>query len=178
VAKKANDARLETLLAILRKLEIPKEKLVTSNLNVAPEYRYDNTKNEQQFTGYAITRSLRVKLPASDMPEKLLSALIGAGIDQVGNIEFMLSDPEASAAPLRIKAFENAKARAQALAEASGSKLGAALMIATADMPAIGPRPPMPMMAMAKASSAMAVAPSVPGQVELHESVTVTFALE
>lgn len=175
VAKKNNDALVEKLVAITRGLDIPKEKVATSGVYIAPEYNYNS--GQQQFVGYMVSRSFRVTMASTSLPEKLLSAIVDAKIDQVNGIDFQIANPEAHAAVLRIKAFEDAKTKAQALAQAAGSKLGQAISISTMDMG--GARPPMPMM-MAKASMVgeSSVAPSLPGMITLSESVNVTFGLE
>lgn len=175
-AKKQNDALAEKLVAIIRKFDIPKEKVTTSGLYINPEYNYPDGK--QQFVGYMVNRSLRITIDKIDNQEKILSALVDAKIDQVGGVEFQLSDPEAREGALRVKAFENAKAKAEALAKAAGSKLGAAITIATDGAVMPPPGMPRPMMMAAKASMESSVAPSLPGVITLQESVSVTFALE
>jgi uncharacterized protein YggE len=113
--------------------------------------------------------------------EKLLSAIVEAKIDQVNGIEFRLAKPEERAMQLRVKAFENAKAKAAALAEAAGAKLGKVLVISTTSNSINMPSPPMPMFAKAMradSSAEMSVAPSLPGMVELEESVSAAFSLE
>lgn len=177
IAKKNNDALVEKLVAIAKELGIPREKMATSSVNIAPEYRYDNEARQQYFVGYMVSRSLRITMNATDQPEPMLSAIVDAKIDQVNGIEFTLADPAAHEAELRIKAFEDAKAKATALAQAAGGKLGQAMMIVTGEGPG-RPHPPMPMMAMAKAAASDSFAPSLPGMIDLRQSVMVMFALE
>jgi uncharacterized protein YggE len=77
--------------------------------------------------------------------------------------------------------MQNAKAKAEALAVAAGVKLGKPFSIQASGgyMP-----PPMPMMRgamMAMADGGMeksSVAPSLPGMVEIRETVNVVFVLE
>jgi uncharacterized protein YggE len=178
-AKVHNDALVERLVNISREFNIPKENLATSNIYISPEYRYDQEGKEQVLTGYIVSRQLRVTMDSLDIHERLLSAIVNAKIDQVNGIEFRLKDPEKHAAKLRVKAFENAKAKAQALAEAAGAKLGKAMIISTISGGDNVVHPPMPMRGMAKAAMAeMSVAPSLPGMIELSESVNATFTLE
>ena len=177
VAKRQNDELTEKLVNIAREFKIPKEKIATSQLYISPEYEYNN--KGRTFTGYAVNRSLRITIDNLDIQERLLSAIVDAKVDQVNGIEFRLADPEKYAAGLRTKAFENAKAKAASLAQAAGAKLGPAITINTSDvaMPIPGPRPVM-MMAKAADMAESSVAPSLPGMVELRQSVTVTFGLE
>lgn len=181
-AKKANDQTLQKLVAVTQKYEIPKEKVVPSGVYISPEYNYNtNTKNGRpQIVGYSVSRNMRITTKDLARQEELLSALIDVKIDQVNNVEFQLAEPEKFASQVRVKAFENAKARAAALAEAAGAKLGPALFITTNGGMNIPPHMPMPMMAMAERGMAKdaSVAPSMPGAITMNETVDVTFALE
>jgi uncharacterized protein YggE len=178
-AKVHNDALVERLVNISREFNIPKDNLATSNIYISPEYRYDQQDNQQVLIGYIVSRQLRVTMDSLDIHERLLSAIVNAKIDQVNGIEFRLKNPEIHAAKLRVKAFENAKAKAQALAEAADAKLGKAMIISTVSGGDNVIHPPMGMRGMAKAAMAeMSVAPSLPGMIELSESVNVSFTLE
>lgn len=176
-AKRDNDALAEKLVDIAREFKIAKEKIATSQLYISPEYDY-NQKNGRVFTGYAVNRSLRITIDKLDIQERLLSAIVDARVDQVNGLEFRLANPEAHATDLRVKAFENAKAKAAALAQAAGARLGPAITINTSDVstPIPGPRPVMMMAKMA--DSAESVAPTLPGMIELRQSVTVVFGME
>ncbi len=172
-AKRNNDEMVEKLVAIAQNFKIPKEKIATSNLSVAPEYSYDNGK--QRFVGYTVSRSLRMTIDHLPIHERVLSAVVDAKIDQVNGIEFTLADKESHAKNVRVRAVMNARERAQALAAAAGVKLGQVLNISTADMP---PQPIYGRMMMAEAKGGDSVAPSLPGMITLRESVTVSFGLE
>lgn len=185
IAKQANDAMVERVVNIVRNFSIPREKIATSNLYITPEYTYNSNPNDDipdgqsKLNGYVVNRTLRITMDSLDVHEKLLSALVEAKVDQVNGVEFKLSNPESKAMQLRVKAFQNARERAQALAEAAGAKLGQAISISTnsASTPISGP--PMPMVArMAAAGAEPSIAPSLPGMVELRETVNATFAME
>lgn len=175
-AKKHNDDQAKKVVGITDGFKIPQEKISTSSLNISPEYNYNDGK--QTFIGYVVNRSLRITIDKLDIQEKLISALVDAKIDQINGLEFQLADPKAHESRLRIKAFQDAKVKADELAKAADSKLGKALSITTEDTPAY--HPPRPMMAMAKSSADMAesVAPTLPGLITLQQNVNVTFALE
>jgi uncharacterized protein YggE len=175
-AKRENDALTEKLVAVTRDYKIPKEKIATSAVNINPEYSYTN--GQQKFIDYAVNRSLRITVDDLSITEKLLSAVVDAQVNQINGVEYTLADPESHAMPLRTKAFNNAKAKAVALAEAAGVKLGAPVSISTQ-----GAAPPvMPVFARAMAlgggEAAPSVAPTLPGMITLHETVNVVFALE
>ena len=116
VAKKNNDAQMEKIVQIAKQFSSPKEKIAPSNLNINPEYTYNNATNKQEMIGYIVNRTLRITMDKLDVHERVLAALVDAGIDQVSGVEFTVANPEAISDRLRIKALENAKAKASALA--------------------------------------------------------------
>ncbi len=178
-AKTANDKLVERVLAVAKQFEIPKEKVSASNVYISPEYTYNNKTSKQELIGYIVTRNLSITMDKLEIHERVLSALIENGIEQVNGVNFSISNPEARMDKLRVKAVQNARARAQMLAEAAGAKLGKVFSINTA-----GAVPPQPMLLapramMAKAEMAdSSVAPSLPGMNTLSESVSVTFEME
>lgn len=177
-AKQANDKQAETVVALLGEFKIPKEKIAQSYFYISPEYNYEN--NKQHLVGYIVNRSLRITMDDITIHERVLSALVQAKVDQVGGVEFTMKDREVKAAEVRTKAFENAKAKAMALAKVAGVKLGRPISIDAGAGGAGHPPMPMPMMARSAgmAMSAESVAPSLPGMITLSESVNVTFEME
>jgi uncharacterized protein len=177
-AKAENDRMTEKLVNITREFKVPTEKIALSNLNISPEYIYPPS-GKRQFSGYVVSRSLRVTIDDLSIHERLLSAIVDSGVDQVNGIEFTLAKPAERGNGLRVKAFENARSKAEALATAAGAKLGKALQISNGTSGIIAP--PMPMNAMrmmAADASEKSVAPSLPGMLTLQENVSVTFAME
>lgn len=177
-AKEANDGLVERVLAVAKQFDIPKEKVSASNVYISPEYTYNQGTNKQEQIGYIVTRQLSITMDKLDIHERVLSALVENGIEQVNGVSFTIADPEERQNALRAKAVQNARARAQTLAAAAGAKLGKVITITTdgASSP-----PAMPMMARSFAKADMAessVAPSLPGMQTLQERVSVTFALE
>lgn len=176
-AKKDNDNLMARLVAVAKQFEIPKEKISASNVFISPEYTYNDKLKKQELTGYVVSRNLSMTLDKMDIHERVLSALVENKIDQVNGVSFGLSNPEKRRDALRVIAVQNAKARAQSLADAAGAKLGKVISITTNG--ASPPPMPVPMMMAAKARMAEdSVAPSLPGLTSLQESVSVTYELE
>ncbi len=178
-AKQENDKLAERVLAVAKQFDIPKEKVSASNVYISPEYTYNNKTNKQELIGYIVTRNLSITMDKLEIHERVLSALIENGIEQVNGVSFSISNPEARMDKLRVKAVQNARARAQMLAEAAGAKLGKVFSInmvgSTSPQPML--RAPRAMMAKAEMADS-SVAPSLPGMNTLSESVSVTFEME
>jgi len=181
VAKRNNDAQLEKILQLAQEFKIPKEKIKPSYMNISPEYTYNNAQQKQELVGYIVSRTLQITLDKLENHERVLSALVDAKVDQVSGVDFRVSNPEAIADRLRIKAMENARAKASALATAAGVKLGKPFSIQASGGYTPPPMPMMrgAMMAMADgAAEKSSVAPSLPGMVEIRETVNVVFFLD
>ncbi len=175
-AKQQNDKLVERVLAVAKQFDIPKEKVSASNVYISQEYSYEN--NKQVPKGYIVSRNLNITMDKLDVHERVLSALVENGIDQINGVQFGVSDVEKRSDDLRVKAVVNAYARADSLAKAAGAKLGKVITISTSGA-SYQPQP-MIMRAM-KAPGAvaeMSVAPSLPGLTSLQESVSVTYELE
>jgi uncharacterized protein YggE len=177
-AKQENDKLAERVLAIAKQFDIPKNKISASNVYISPEYIYNNKTNKQEMIGYIVSRNLSITMDKLEIHERVLSALIENGIEQINGVSFTIANADARGDALRVKAVENARTRAGALAVAAGAKLGKVVSISMAG----AAQPPMlmmggaPMAKMAMAESS--VAPSLPGTNRLYESVSVTFELE
>ena len=177
VAKQDNDKMVERIVMMIRDFKIPKEKISAANVNISPEYTYEHGK--QQFKGYVVNRYLSITVDELAIHERVLSALIDAKVDQVHGVQFSIADYEGKAKNVRVKAVKNAREKAEVLANAAGAKIGPVLIINTGG--AVSQPPVMyarATMMDAAAEEKSSVAPSLPGQTTIQESVTVTFALE
>jgi uncharacterized protein YggE len=101
----------------------------------------------------------------------VLSAATGAGANQIYGIRFEIEDPAPQQAEARKKAVEDARLRAERLAQLAGVKLGPAVSIVEMDGGGGGP---MPMMAMQRADAA---APVERGELTISTTVQIVYAL-
>lgn len=173
-AKEENDKLVKRVLAIAKEFNLPKEKISASNVYITPDLVWDRATQRQDKVGYIVSRNLTLTMDELAIHEKVLSALLENGIDQINGVNFTVADPEAQADKLRIKALQNARARAEMLAKAAGATLGKVIFISTNPAPAM--QPPVPM--MARTLGMKQDVPSLPGMVSLEESVAVTYELQ
>jgi uncharacterized protein len=177
-AKADNDKRLERLVTLAREHNIPLEKINPSNVNISPQYDYDQNTRKQIFKGYSVYRSLNVTVDKVENVEKILSAIVDANLDRVDNVQYGLAEPTKAGNKLRAQAFADAKERATVLADAAGVKLGKAISISTAGAEHQPIRPMMAKAMSSDAESSSSVAPSLPGQITQQERLNVVFTLE
>uniref|UniRef100_A0A7C4TXG1 DUF541 domain-containing protein n=1 Tax=Caldisericum exile TaxID=693075 RepID=A0A7C4TXG1_9BACT len=93
---------------------IAKEKIKTSNLSLSPIYSYNPQTGKQTLEGYRASESFIVETKIPDAG-KILSAVVKAGVNDIGGISFDASNKE----DLKLQAIENAMKNARAKADAS-----------------------------------------------------------
>lgn len=119
---------------------------------------------------YTATNNVEVTIRNLDTAGKVLSAATGAGANQIYGIRFEIEDPAPLQAEARKKAVEDARLRAERLAQLAGVKLGPAVSIVEMD----GGGGPVPMMAMQRMDAA---APVERGELTISTTVQIVYAL-
>lgn len=102
----------------------------TQYFNIYPQYVY--SENEApRIAAFTVNNQVELKVRDIDAASEVLDSAIEAGGDavRVNGISFTVEDPESFLADARRVAIENAKERAQVLADAAGVTLGAARSI-------------------------------------------------
>lgn len=121
---------------------------------------------------YNASNSVEVTIRNLDSAGKVLSAATSAGANQLYGLRFELEDLSPLQAEARQRAVEDAKARAQRLAELAGLKLGPAISVIELDGGGPGP---VPMMAMAKMEAG---APVERGELTISTTVQIVYGIE
>jgi uncharacterized protein YggE len=101
----------------------------------------------------------------------VLSAATSAGANQLYGIRFEIEDPAPLQAEARKKAVEDARARAERLAQLASVKLGPPVSIVELDG---GSSAPMPVMAMQRMDAS---APVERGELTVSTTVQIVYAL-
>jgi hypothetical protein len=120
---------------------------------------------------YTATNNVEITIRNLDNAGKVLSAATSAGANQLYGIRFEIEDLAPLQAEARKKAVEDARARAERLAQLAGVKLGPALSIVELDGGGAGP---VPMMAMARMEAS---APVERGELTISTTVQIVYAL-
>jgi len=100
---------------------VEKKDTQTANYSIQPVY--DWTSGKQKLRGYQVSQNLRLKIRDLDKVGDIIAAAGDLGLNQVGGIEFTVDEPEVAKQLARIKALQNAKGKAEALAQVVGVKL-------------------------------------------------------
>lgn len=121
-AQKENTEKMNAVSSRVKDLGVEVKDIQTTNYQIFPQYDY--MKDGQRLRGYQVSQSARIKIRDLSKIGAILAAVGQAGANQVSGVSFTIDDPEALRQEARGKALENAKAKAQALADKAGVKLG------------------------------------------------------
>jgi uncharacterized protein YggE len=170
-----NNRRVAAVIAALKKAGARESDIQTSNFNLFPQQDYQQNQMPR-IIGYSATNSVTVRSEKIADAGRLLGVAISAGVNTSSGLQFEVSDPARGRDQGLRAAFDDARARANALAQAAGRTLGRALSISEGSQSA--PPQPYPVRAMAmKAEAAQMDVPVEAGTQENAYTVSVVFEL-
>jgi uncharacterized protein len=160
LAQNSTDAA--AVIAALKDAGVTSANIQTSQVSLNPQTSQDGT----TIVGYAASNSVTVRTALASAG-KIVDAAVGAGANGVSGPSLDVAEKTALYRDALHKAVDNAKLKAQALADATGLSLGAVQSVAEG-----GSAAPFP---IADKMSAVG-APIEAGTQEIQASVTVTYA--
>jgi hypothetical protein len=145
--------------------------LQTSGLDIYPQYSNDG----RAVTGYQASQQLTVTFRDVDEAGALMGRAVSAGGDaaRLSGLWFRIDDDSALLADARRKAFDDAKAKAELYADASGRGLGRVVSVTET---VGGAQQPVPMDSYYAAGAKARDVAIQPGQQELSVTTTVEWA--
>lgn len=146
-AQKENTDKFNRLLDEMKKYDIKKEDLQTTDYRINPVYDYTPNKGST-IRGYEVYQSVRVKVKNLDKLGDILTAAGQGGANQVSGVSFAVDDPEKLKQEARELALQNAQDKAKSLAKISGVKLGR--IVAFNEYESSPPPPPYPFFGYAR----------------------------
>jgi uncharacterized protein len=170
--KEASDANTKLMAAATVALQdagIATKDIQTSRFSIQPLYTAADAHNEAKLSGYSVSNQVNVTIHDISKAGDILDRLITAGVTNVGNVQFLHTNPSKLLDQAREAAVADAKRKAEIYAAAAGIKLGNVIWVT--EEPAYAP--PMPMMRMAAAAPAQV--PISVGEDSLQVRITVGF---
>lgn len=156
------------LITTLEGSGVDTEDIQTANYSIHPEYDYSS--DERRLTGYRVSNTVTAKIRDIDSAGSVIDAAVaGTGDEiQVSGVSFSIEDDEELISAARDAAWQDARAKAQQLADLAGLTLGDAVMISES----VASAPPQPIFRAAFEDS---VAQSVETPIEAgQQQVAVT----
>jgi uncharacterized protein YggE len=135
---------------------------------------YSENADPTQITGFEVTNQLQVTVRDTDKLGEILDSAVQAGANSIYGVNFLVSDQTAAASQARVKAVDDARAKAEELAAATGLTLGPVVAISEGAPPVIGP-----VYGRGGGGAAMAAAPVPvqPGSTTVAVDVMMTYEL-
>ena len=132
--KKAQDIvteKMNKILEALKKMEIDEKDITTSNYNLYPEYEYQQItcfaypcpESKKILSGYIINHNISLKIRDLDKVGNILNELGKLGATDVSGVNFSIDKGDELKEKARNIAIENAKNKAEELADKLGVKL-------------------------------------------------------
>jgi uncharacterized protein YggE len=168
-ASDANNTAMGKLLLALKAAAIDDKDIQTSRLSLQPQNAPNHT-GVPAIVGYRASNHVTIRLHDVTKAAGVIDMLVGAGANDIGGINFMVSGASKLLDQAREQAIADARRKAEIYAHAAGVTLGAPLSISEAG------GSPMPMQFRAKAM--MAATPVAPGEETLQVSVNVSWAIK
>jgi uncharacterized protein len=170
-ASDANNAAMGKVLLALKGAGIDEKDYQTSRLSLQPQYA-PNRSGPSPVVGYRASNRVTVKLRDVAKVANIIDVLVGAGANELGGINFMVSQASKLLDDAREKAIADARRKAEIYAKAAGVALGEPLNISEEG----GSGPPVFRSKMAAPMAASA--PVAQGEETLSVSVSVSWAIK
>jgi len=157
-------------------MNIKRNDVMTSGVNINPKYRYENKTGRRIFDGYSISRSIQVDIKNINQLGSIIERSVEQGINNISAPIFRVSPEDQIIQSLHSLAVEDALKRAGALVDPLNATVGKALKIDASTMQSIAP--PMMEMRALDMNSSMAEQSYSVGQIKFNQSVLATFEIE
>lgn len=174
-AIRENAARMSAVVAALKRAGVADRDIQTSNLSLAPQYRYGENQ-PPVVTGYQASNALTIRFRDIARAGTILDALVATGVNQINGPELTLDNPDAALDEARIDAMAKARARAELYAKAAGLRVRRILAISESQD--FGRPAPVVMARGAMQTFDVAESKVLPGEQTVGVSVSVRFELQ
>lgn len=168
--KAQNDKVVNDIIKYLKSQKIPSKNFQTEYMRLSKDYNYNSKE-----TFFSANQAISIKLEDLSKYEKLMSGLLGSGLNRIDGIQFQSSKREELESEARKNAVLNAQEKAKEYASAIGQEIGKAQSINELQ----GGNFPQPMYkAMQFDSGESEQAETIaPGEMEITVKVNVGFLL-
>ena len=170
-ASEANNTAMGKVLLALKAAGIEEKDVQTARLSLQPQGAPSRA-GPSAIVGYRASNRVTIRVRDVSKVAGVVDTLVGAGANEIGGINFMVSQASKLLDEAREKAVEDARRKAEIYAKAAGVALGAPLSVSEEGSP--GPRPFRKMAAGMAASAA----PVAQGEETLTVIVSVSWAIK
>jgi uncharacterized protein YggE len=171
--KKQNDQQVESVLKLLKSMNLPSSDYRTKRVSLNPQYDYEKKKHN-----YNATQTIEILLKDLSKYDELMEGMVNQGINRIDNVTFQSSKLAQYQSDARKLAMKEAKMKAEDYVSVLGQKVGAAFTI-TDNTQIYYPQPVYAMKSMAMEADGTAPRQTLAeGEIEIIANVSVSFKLE
>jgi len=164
---------MKGVLAALEKAGIPKGKIQTTSFRLDPKYQYD--KGQRNLIGYTASNQIKVTLDDLSAVGKIIDTSISAGANNINNVTFTIKDEEPQKKQALKQAFNNAREKARAIAQAAKIQLKKIKQIQESGTYVVPPAVGLRALKAEGVGGSEVETPIVPGKVEVRGNLTVVY---
>jgi len=169
-ASEANNAAMGKVLQALKGAGIEEKDIQTARLSLQPQSA-PNRSGPSAIAGYRASNRVTIRVRDVTKVASVIDTLVGAGANEIGGINFVVSQASKLLDEARERAVADARRKAEIYAKAAGVTLGAPLGISEE-----GNSAPAPYRRMAAGMAASA--PVAQGEETLAVTVSVSWAIK
>ena len=169
-ASEANNAAMGKVLQALKGAGIEEKDIQTARLSLQPQSA-PNRSGPSAIAGYRASNRVTIRVRDVTKVASVIDTLVGAGANEIGGINFVVSQASKLLDEARERAVADARRKAEIYAKAAGVTLGAPLSISEE-----GNSAPVPYRRMAAGMAASA--PVAQGEETLQVTVSVSWAIK
>jgi uncharacterized protein YggE len=166
-----NSTEMQALINRLQEANISTEDIQTQTVHLSPRYDFDNTGNDRTLAGYTAYNVVEVRTENLESLGNLLDQSVESGANIIESIRFDVVNSDIFTNQLRETAVQDARQKAEELAELTGATLGPILEIQESTMN------PEPIPPGVEARTDAAAVPVLPGSQTIRVQVQMTWTL-
>lgn len=171
--KKINDEQMESVLKLIKKMNLPATDYKTQRVSLNPQYDYEKKKNT-----YNAQQTIEILLKDLSKYDELMEGIVANGINRIDNVVFQSSKLAQYQSEARKVAMKEAKLKAEDYVAVLGQKVGKALTI-TDNTQVYYPQPVFATMRKMEISDSAAPRETLAtGEITITANVSVNFILE
>lgn len=174
-AKQVADQRYTQVLEQIKSAGIEERQIKSTRINAQPQYEWGSSK--RIYKGERVSRSLRVTINDLDKVSELMQSIVESGVSTIDSMTTGFQDPQEMQQQALGLAADDAKAKAEFLAQRLGRKLGQAYLITEHNYTSPVNQPNMQMMRSSAAIQSEQAPEEMFGTQVIKATVNVSFNL-
>jgi uncharacterized protein YggE len=124
--------RSAALLSLAREFDISADAIRASTVAVSPSFDYNG--GQRRFTGYNVNRDFSIEMEIPDDYYSKVQRIVESGALDYVDVVFSYSDIDGAVRDAQLVAIDDARGRAESLAEQAGARLGSVYSISEFDL--------------------------------------------